>query len=264
MPKTSVKTASIMKNEHVAELISIMQKNKAPGKNTLLAILGQVTAMEKQLDAAVKELAAMRRDLAEAERRNHPIRNTLRKAVILMQAQVLDLRDKLGTLKQNVIDGCKNAVAAFKEKGISALDNLARFFRVQPILEAIQTNADKAAQSADRAVANIEAASARYHEAGRNIRNAGRALTGKEAVQDAAPNGSLSKTFTAPFRTVRTCFTGIGSRAAVTVKTINRLSDRAAERKPSNKKDMEKFNEQIARENRDVPKRGRSKPSPEL
>ena len=261
MPKKSATAAPIMDNPDVQELLSILKQHDSPGLLDLRAILSQVTAMEQQLEATVKELAAMRRDLAEAERRNHPIKNTLQKAVISMQAQVLDLRDKLGQLKQAVINGCRNAVAAFKEKGITALDNLARFFKVRPILEALHTGADKAAHTADRAVTNIETASARYHEAGRNIKNAGRALTGKEAIQDAKPQGVISKAFALPCRAVGAGCRNIRNRAVITVSKLKQLEEKA---KPSVYKEMEKHNEQIQREERAAPKRTRGKSAPDI
>ncbi len=255
--------APVMENEYVKELLSIMRKNKAPGKTTLLAVLGQVTAMEKQLEAAVQELVAMRRDLAEMEKAKHPLRNAIQKAVILMQAQVLELRDKLDALKNAVIDGCRNAVTAFKEKGMTALDNIAHFFKVRPILEAIHTRADKAAQAADRAAANIEAAGAAYHEAGRRVKNAGRALSGKDAITEITPTGKVTKTFTAPFRATRACFAGIRNHAVVAASKLKQLEEHAA-RKPSIKKDMEKFNEQIARESRNAPSRKKARSDPAL
>ncbi len=64
----------------------------------------------------------------------------MQKAAIAMQGQILDLRDKLSELKQTVIEGCKNAVDAFLEKGISALDNIVRFFKVRPILESMRND----------------------------------------------------------------------------------------------------------------------------
>jgi hypothetical protein len=259
MPRTSATAAPVAENEHVQELLGILKSHKSPNLNALLALLGQVTAMEKQLEAAVGQLEAMRRDLAEAERRNHPVRHALQKAVIAMQAQVLELRDRLGKLKQAVIDGCKNAVAAFKEKGITALDNLARFFKVRPMLEAIHTGANKAAQAADRAVSNIEAASAAYHEAGRRVKNAGRALSGKEAVQEAKPNGRVSKTFTAPFRAVRACFAGIRNHGVVAVSKLKALEEKA---KPSIEKTMQKYQRQIEEKERAAPKRDKARPTP--
>jgi hypothetical protein len=261
MPKTSAKAAPIAENKYVKELLGILKAHQSPSLNDFKAIIGQVTAIEKQLAAAVTELAAMRRDLAEMEKTRHPLKNAMQKAVIAMQNHVLDLRDKLAALKQSVIDGCKNAIAAFKEKGIAALDNIARFFKVKPILEAIHTGADKAVQAADKSIANIETVSARYHEAGRNLKNAGRALSGKESIQDAKPTGKAAKAFMLPYRAVGAACRGIRNHAVVAVSKLKQLEEKA---KPSIQKTMEEYNKQIAEKERDKPGKTRPAPSAEL
>ena len=262
--KTNTATAPIMENENVIELLSILKANQSPSLNDFNAMLGHIIAMEMRLAEAVKELAAMRRDLAEAQKYNHPIKNAMQKAVIAMQVHVLEMREKLAELKTAFIDGCKNALAAFKEKGISALDNIARFFKIKPLLEAVHTGADKAAQSADRAVSNIEAASKRYHEAEMHIKNAGRALSGKEILTEAKDPGMIAKTFSTPFRATRFCFKGIRNNAVAAVGKLNRLEERAAEKKPSIKKTMEDFNKQIKEAERDTPERTKARPDPAL
>lgn len=157
MAKTKTTAEPILENEHVKELLAILMENNSPSTKDFLAVLNQVGAMEKQLDAAVKELAAMRQELRTTQEQKHPVKTALQKAVIVMQGQVLDLRDKLAELKQSVIDGCKNAVTAFKETGISALDNVARFFKVRPTLEAMRDMLTKDIQYDDKAIAKIEA-----------------------------------------------------------------------------------------------------------
>lgn len=253
-----------MKNEHVKELLYILNVEKDSRLKELSAILGHISAMQNQLDTAVKELSAMRRDLAEAEKHNHPIQNVMRKAVIGMQAWVLDLRDKLAGLKQAVINGCKKVVKAFKEKGIAALDDIARFFKVKPILEAIRAGADKAEQAADRAINRIEAAGARYHEAGRNLKNVGRALSGKEDIQEAKPNGKMLSAFTVPYRAARASFSGIRTRVAAMVENLKRLEEKAAARKPRIKEVMRECSEKVSRKNQNAPKRGIPQASHEL
>jgi hypothetical protein len=248
MPIKNNKTAPIMENPDVQELLGILKAHSAKSTPDFMAVLNHVVAMEKQLAAAVTELAAMRRDLAEAERRNHPIKNVLQKAVVSMQAQVLELRERLAEAKQAVIDGCKNAVAAFKEKGITALDNTARFFKVKPILEAIHTSADKSAHDADKIVSNIELASKLYHEAGRHLKNTIRALTGKEAIQEAKPPGKVAKALSAPYRAARTCFKGIRNNAVAAVGKLGRLEDRA---KPSFEQTMKECTEKVKQAERE-------------
>lgn len=129
MAKAKTTAEPIMDNEHVKELLAVLREHNSPSTKDFLSVLNQVGAMEKQLEAAVKELAAMRHELKTAQEQNHPVKTALQKAVIVMQGQVLDLRERLSELKQNIIDGCKNAVTAFKETGISTLDNVARFFK---------------------------------------------------------------------------------------------------------------------------------------
>lgn len=265
MPKTRKTAALIMEDDAVIELLSILKANNSPSVKDFTALLGHVTVMEKQLDSAVAELAAMRRDLAEMEKHRHPLKNVMQKAVIVMQGQVLELRDKLAELKQSIINGCRNTVAVFKEKGISALDSISRFFKVRSILEAIHTGADKAAQSADRVVSNIEAASVRYHDAELHLKNAGRALTGKEAAQEVKSSGKVAKTFSAPFRATFACFKGIGTHAAIAANKLRGLEERAAEhKKPSVKKTMEELNRQITEKERAAPNRDWPAPSTEL
>jgi len=84
MPKTGTLIAPIIEHEYVKQFLEIFKANQSPSANGLLSVLGQVTAMEKQLEAVVQELAAMRRDLVEMEQRNHPIKTVLQKSVIVM------------------------------------------------------------------------------------------------------------------------------------------------------------------------------------
>ena len=253
--KTVTSTAPITENEYVKEFLDILKKHQSPSVNDFNAILNHIVAMERQLDKAVKELKAMRYNLAETEKHKHPIKSTMQSALISMQAQILELKEKLKVLKQTVIDGCKNALITFKEKGISALDDITRFIKIKSMLEVIQTGADKAIQSADRAVSNIEAASKRYHEAELHLKNAGRALSGKEARQKAKPPGRIAKIFSAPFRATRFCFNGIRNNAVTAVDKVKRLEEREAERKPSIKKTMKKLSKEIKQVELDAPDR---------
>ena len=255
------KTPPIAENEDVKELLAILRENNSPSTQDFLAVLQQVGAMEKQLDAAIKELSAMRQELKEAQEQNHPVKTALQNAVITMQGQVLDFRDKLNELKQNVIDGCKNAVAAFKEKGISALDNVARFFKVRPILEAMRNELDSNIKFDDKAISKIEDISTEYHEAGRHLKNMGRAMLGKEATQEVKPQGKLAAVISAPFRAERSQFAAMKKSVENTISSISRLEDRAAERKPSIKEALAVHGEKVEQAKKDAPTVDRPRPA---
>jgi len=240
----------IAENEQVQELYNILKDNNSPGLGDFLSIVKQIGAMEAHLQHATNELAAMRTQLNEMEASNHPIRNTLQKAVIAMQAQVLEMRDKLSELKEQFIEGCKNAVQSFKEKGIAALDNVARFFKIKPALESLRDGCDKGIAYDNRNIARFENISTEYHEAGRHLKNIGRAIIGKEPIQEAKPMGKLAKALIAPIKADRKCLTAIKGCAEKAIGSLARLEERAE--KPSISADLKKFNEKVAQAQKEV------------
>lgn len=258
MARSKTAPIPILESEHVKELLAILRENNAPSTQDFLAVLNQVGAMEKQLDAAVKELAAMRQELKTAQEQNHPVKTALQKAVISMQGQVLDLRDKLSELKKTVIEGCKSAVTEFKEKGIAALDNIARFFKVRPILEAMRDTLTQNIQYDDKAIARIEVISTEYHQAGRHLKNMGRAMLGKEAMQEIKPPGKLAAVISAPFRAERSHFAAMKKSVEAAISNLSRLEERA---KPSIQKTIQTHKEQIAQAEKAAPAIERPRPA---
>jgi hypothetical protein len=186
-------------NASVKELLATLGRNHAEAGD-FWAVLGHVHAMERQLDAATVELREMRRELsAMREERNHPLRSALQKAVRALEAKTAEAREKLGEIKDAIVSGCKNAVSAFKKHGVAALANLAAFFRVGPLLQAMRKSLTEGVASNERAMRRIDAMSAEYHSAGLHLKNAGRALRGKEAATDVKPSGKLAKLAKSPF-----------------------------------------------------------------
>ena len=129
------KSPPIVENPHVRELLSVMEKYHTDAMKDLLDVIGYVGEVEKQLDNAVQELAAMRKELADMRGQPAPVQKTMRDATILMQDRVITLRENLAALKAAIVEGCKNLLSAFKEKGTQALHNTARFFKLRPALE---------------------------------------------------------------------------------------------------------------------------------
>lgn len=257
---TEQSTVPLLKNEHVKELLSILEANNAPDRKDLLAVLGQVGAMERQLDAAVKELTAMRRELNEAREQAHPVKTALKIAVEKMDKNVAALRERLDAVKQNVIAGCKNAVDAFRDKGISALDNIARFFKVRPVLESMRDDLSKSIRFSKATISNIQLVSTEYHEAGFHIKNMVRAMAGKEAIRGAKSVGKLAKALEAPFKAEHSCLSSMKKSVETALSRLAVL-EQSADRKPSIRKTMQTLNEQIAHEKKDIPTAERPRPS---
>lgn len=146
----------------------------------------------------------------------------------------------------------------FKEKGITALDNIARFFKVKPLLENMRDTLDQSIRQDDKAIAKIEAISTEYHEAGRHLKNIGRALLGKEAAQEAKPPGKLAAAIAAPYRAERSCLSAMKKSVEAAIGNFARLEDRA---KPSIQKTIQTHNEKIAAAQKSAPAPERPRPA---
>ena len=254
-PQPPPKSASppIMDNQSVKELLVIMRDSNTPTMRDFVTVLQQVTAMERQLNTAVNELAAMRKQLAEAQAVNHPAANEMQKSVAVKQSFISDFRDKLAEIKSNIIGGCKNAVAAFKEKGIAALNNVMGFFKIKPMLETVRNDLNKSIAYDNKAINKIETISKNYHEAGKHLRNVGRAILGKEAIQEAKPVGKIAKTFIAPYKTERSCCESLKKQVEAALGGLAKLEQRAVEKRPSMMANIADLDKKVAQDKKDTP-----------
>lgn len=260
MSNAAIQSAPLMENEHVKELLAILKENSITSKD-LLDVIGYVGVMERQLDAAVGELSAMRQELADMrEAQDHPLRNNLQKAIQALENKIAEARERLEALKDSIIEGCKNAVAAFKEKGIAALSGLASFFHIRQGLEKIQESMNRNIQQDEQAMKKIANVSAEYHEAGRHVKNIGRAIQGKETIQEAKPMGKLAKLMQAPYRLDKSCSAAVKQQAALALESLGKLERSAvrqreakAVKKPSVLKNLQQFKEKAAQTSKNTP-----------
>ena len=235
--------APLLSEPAVRELLAVMEKHNAPGKEDFLAVLEQVAGLEKQLGAAVEELAAMRKELAEA--REGPVKKALGHAVKALEKSVSTLREKLGALKEAVVEGCKKTLAAVKEQGVSALAHTAEFLHIRPALEAVSRELDKTIAQDDKALSVIANASREYHEAGFHLKNFVRAVRGQELAEEPKGPGALARTLAAPFKTERALFSSMKNRATGALKRLEHLEQAA---RPPIRQTMEEMTAKAAAE----------------
>ena len=258
----------LMENEHVKELFSVMQSNEVDTGN-FSAMINYVAAMERHLESAVSELTVMRRELADMrEIQNHPVKTALQNAVKVLESKITSMREHLNEVKAAIVEGAKNAVAAFKEKGAAALHGVMSFFHIKQGLQDWKKDVDIAIRADDKAISRIEAFSQQYHEVGKAVRNMGRALRGKEAVTEAKPLGKVAVVIQAPYKAQRSILiklrksltAAIDSLEQGDLKAAERKAARTAEReKPSLLERLDKNKERAAREQADRPVPGRAK-----
>ena len=267
---TETASAALMDNPHVQELLSMMQGHGADTSGVVVMI-NDVSAIERYMESANAQIAAMRRELAEMrDIQKHPIKTALQNTVKSLQSKLNAASERLGEVKSAIIEGCKKAVASLKENGKAALNGIMKFFHIKSGMEAIRDDLSLSIKADNQAIAKIEAFSQQYHETGKAVGNLGRVLFGRETIQEAKPVGKLARALEAPLKADRAI--NIKMRNAAT-KVIGRLeqldADVTARRDEKAAAKTEKASvlgrldenkERVARENLDraVPERAKA------
>lgn len=168
------------------------------------------------------------------------------------------MQERLADLKDKIIEGCQNALAAVKDKGLAALRGITDFFKVKPMLEGIRADLDLGIKQNEAAIRKIVSMSTEYHEAGLHVKNMGRALVGREALTEAKSPGRLAVAIAAPFRNERKHQVKARARVTKAIAAIDRLQNR--DRKETVMETVQKLNEQIAQAKKDAPAQVRPRP----
>ena len=255
----------LAENQYVKELFRILGDN---GRDTsgLSALLGHVSEMENFVKRAEDTIAVMKSQLAEmSEIQNHPVKTALQNAIKNLEQKVAEVKERLTELKHNIVEGCKNAVAAFKEKGITALDKLASFFHIKNGLKSMTSNIDSAIRADDKAIANIEKFANEYHSAGRALKNMARMAVGKQPIDAKKEAGKMAKAFAAPYKAQKAALNGLKKSVDKAIRRLEQLEtnaegrrehrqvERAAAKKPSMLGELQKSLELVEQMKRDAP-----------
>ena len=218
----------IAENEQVKELLELLKQNKTPGYDDFIQVIGYVTTVENRLATAIEDLAAMREDLHRMQ--NNSLKSSLQNTCKTLEANIAAMQEKLNELKTKIIEGCKNILADFKDRGTIALNGIAQFLHLKPLFEAIRQGAENSRQTSNRAMERIDAFTAEYHETGKHLKNMRLALMGKEPVQEAKSAGEIARIVKAPYRASRACMGTVKKVSEKAADALERLAETARER----------------------------------
>ena len=211
----------VEENEQVKALVVLLMGKDPAGGRELEELAGQVASMERRLDAALEELGAIRQKIQEVQDRS--LKAVLQKNCKMLEGNVDVLRQRILELKGQVVEGCRNILKDFADRGAVALNGVSRFLHLKPALEAVQTAAEKVVQSSDRAVSRIDAFSTEFHEAGRHLKNMGRSIQGKPVQAEAKENGRVADVFKGAFRIERAFASAIGENVGISLNAVAAL-----------------------------------------
>lgn len=119
----------IAENEQVKELLALLKDNNTPGYEEFAKLIEHVTGMEQRLLEATEELKAVRQEMQGLQ--NHSLKDALQKSCKAMETNISAMRHRLSELKGQIINGCRNILADFRERGAVALNGITQFFICQ-------------------------------------------------------------------------------------------------------------------------------------
>ena len=155
MEQTAVPEQPISENGPVQEFLALLKENNPAGYQEFSKLIESVSLMESRLAVAVGELEAMRGDLQKMQ--NHSLKAALQNACRSMEDNISLMQQRLAEVKEKIVEGCKNVLADFKERGTVALNGIARFLHLRPALEAVRQSAEYNQKENSQSMAKIDA-----------------------------------------------------------------------------------------------------------
>jgi hypothetical protein len=214
-------------NIHVQQLYAILNENK---RDTALidALIDCVVNLEKILDASETQIANMRSQISDMkEIQDHPIQHALQNTVKGIEQDVKEAKGLLESIKDGIIQGCKNAVQAVKDTGIKALDSLVSFFKIKAPFQAIEKSANKSIDRCDKAINKIESFAQEYHKVGMGLKNMARILVGKEKIDTPKEAGKLAAVIASPYKLAKEIATENRDTAREAISAIEEIEERS-------------------------------------
>jgi cob(I)alamin adenosyltransferase len=242
----------LMENEHVKDLLDVLKRcgKDTSGLTSLINYVGEMEGFVKRMEDTISSMKTQLDSIQDKQ--NHPLKNYLTNTIARLEKKVASLKEQISKIKSQIVEGCKKALSAFKETGVSALTNLASFFRVKRDMIQYVNNLDYMINANKKTVSKIEAFTNQYHAAGAHIKNMARVAVGKEPLLSKKEAGKLSKAVSTPYlmhnkllvKLKESTEKGIAGLEKMESKQAEKKAERELNKKPSM---LEKLAENKAR-----------------
>jgi len=255
---------ALEENEHVKELLGILDANgKDSEKEFLAALLSHCKSMENFCVKAESTIAEMKSRLDEMKELQNPLGDTVKE----IEARTGIIRQALTKLKANIITTCKKVVTAFKEKGVVVLDNLSSQLGAKEHYQSMEKGAKSNIESCDKAISKINAFSREYHKTGRDLKNMTRVMVGKIPVDTVKEPGKLAELLCKPYAEHKKTSIAVRDYAQSSIATIEQRAEKAqairdrksTAEKPSLRDTLKENGEKAAKQNAATPEKAVAK-----
>jgi len=228
MSAQAIQAVPITEHEDIKKIFALyLQNGMGQEKADAESLIKHIAFMETQFEKVFDELQNVRSQLQTIEDKS--VRATVTRIVDAAHTKITEAKAQFSGIKDSVVASFSDAVAAAKEKGVSALKKTVDFLKIQPALSIIRNKLGQAIHSLHQGVAQIEKVKTELHAAKSHAHNAGRLMLGKDVkaakVYD-SERGVLAGVQKLMNKTVG-LLAGIGKAAGAAMRKIEELGQQS-------------------------------------
>jgi len=220
----NVQGSTLLGNEAVRGFLELLVRERPDAGRAYSVMLAQMDGMGKQLDAALKELAEVKGQLAGM--REGPEKSYLSQATDAAGNRLHAMKQGLMEIKQRIIEGAREAVAGVKQAGIKALDKAVSAIGIKKGLKAMQESLSCSISDVKGSIEKVEAMGKELRSVGGHLKNVGRAAFGKEQkVIDGGTEGRFQAAVLAPMRREKRILDRMNNLVLAAIGSVERLEE---------------------------------------
>lgn len=222
-------------NDAVREYLNLLMEARPEAGREYAALLFEMDGMHRRLDAALRELAQVRGELARMQ--ECPEKGFLTHAMEAAGKRLSAMRQGLLEMKEQLINSAKEAVEGVRKSGIKALDKAVSAVGIKKGLEEMQQSLAGSIEDVRKSIEKLEMMGQELRSVGGHLKNAGRAALGREQQEvDGGMEGRFQAAILAPLRKERGILNWVNNLVLAAIGSVECL-EREAEKARENKQE---------------------------
>ena len=207
------------------EFLKLLNENGRAAQGQDLSLMAwYLEGMERQFDAVLQELQNVKTELAQVTEQQALAKPPLTRLLEALEAKVEQMRERLVSFRDKVMECAQDAADRFKDAGVSALDNVIAAIGVKKGLEHLQEGLQSSLSDIKEALGKAEEMGTQLRRGFRNIANAGRIATNKELDLDPKiEEGRFQSVVLAPMRGIQKLLSNINNNTLAAIGVVEDL-----------------------------------------
>lgn len=237
--------AKLSEQPEIIDLLRVLEQSKLmKERQEVESLVNYLDNMENQFGEVLKELKEVKGQLTQIQDKG--VKSSATRLMEGAENKIEEIGNQLKTVRVNIVKSAKQAVQAFKEKGVGALQKAVEAMKIPSALSRLKEAFRCGKESMNDRADKMAVISSEIHAAKNHAKNAGRIFMGK-AAKEVEPQ-SMDKGITARIeKAYLACgrgFERMEQEADRAMKKLEKFAER--EKKPSVKEELKKLKSEKA------------------